>query len=279
MTRESLRARTQKWLQFHGVRVSKRLGQHFLVNERILERIIEYSQLSKEDVVLEIGTGNGALTQRLAEYAKRIYSIEKDPQLFRILKDELAPHPEITLLEGDAVKITWPDATKLVANLPYNISSPVLFRFFDGTIPMAVLMLQKEFAERLTAKPGSKQYGRLTVMSAYHGSVELLEYISPKCFYPAPAVSSALIRLHLHPQPVFQVQDIQLFTELTTALFGQRRKKIRTPLKAFLNSLSILPVTQNQILNSIPWLDQRVEDLTPQEIAKIANTIFEEQIA
>lgn len=279
MTREPLLARTKQWLQLHDIRATKRLGQHFLINNEILQRIIGYAQLSNDEVILEIGTGNGTLTRVLADHAQHVYTVEKDPRLYQILKTELSPLPKITLMEGDAVKINWPDVNKLVANLPYNISSPVLFRFFETSIPMAVLMLQKEFAERLTANPGSKHYGRLTVMSAYHAAIELLETISPKCFYPAPAVSSALVRLRRHTRPPFHVQNLALFTQLTSALFGQRRKKIRTPLKAVLTSLSLPRTAQTNIFDSIPWLDQRVEELTPREVAEIANIIVEEQRA
>ncbi|MHA2316024.1 MAG: 16S rRNA (adenine(1518)-N(6)/adenine(1519)-N(6))-dimethyltransferase RsmA, partial [Candidatus Hermodarchaeia archaeon] len=170
MTPGTLLTRTQQWLKAHNIRVSKQLGQHFLVNERVLERIIETADLSLNDRILEIGTGNGILTHKLADHVQQVYTIEKDMKLVEILSQELAPIRQIQVIQGDAVKIEWPQSDKLIANLPYSISSPVLFKFFESNIPMAVLMLQKEFGERLTATPGTKQYGRLTVMAAYHAT-------------------------------------------------------------------------------------------------------------
>ena len=133
-------------------------------------------------------------------------------------------------------------------------------------------MLQKEFGERLTATPGSKQYGRLTVMAAFHATVELLELVAPESFYPPPAVSSALVRIHRCSQPSLVVKDVVLFGQVTTVLFNQRRKKIRTPLKSFLGQHDF-----QQIQNKIPWLDQRVEELGPDQIAEISNIIYEER--
>ncbi len=272
MTPGTLLARITQWLKRHDVRVSKQLGQHFLVNEEVLKRIIEYANLTVNDRILEIGTGTGVLTQALAEQVQQVYSIEKDTKLHQILSEELETNNRIQLIHGDATKINWPQCDQLVANLPYTISSPVLFKLFQSTIPKAVVMLQKEFAERLTARPGTKQYGRLTVMAAYHAKVELLEIVNPEAFYPPPAVSSALVRIIRKPQPTFQVKDSELFGDVVLALFNQRRKKIRTPLRDFVGKEEYL-----QIQEKIDWLDQRVEDLTPEQIAEISNIIFEER--
>jgi 16S rRNA (adenine1518-N6/adenine1519-N6)-dimethyltransferase len=272
MTPGTLLTRTQQWLKTHEIRVSKRLGQHFLINERVLGRIIETADLSQDDRILEIGTGNGTLTQALADHVQQVYTIEKDMKLVEILSQELESNKRIQVIQGDAVKIEWPQSDKLIANLPYSISSPVLFKFFESNIPMAVLMLQKEFGERLTATPGSKQYGRLTVMAAYHATVELLELVAPESFFPPPAVSSALVRIHRCSQPSLIVKNVVLFGQVTTVLFNQRRKKIRTPLKSFLGQHDF-----QQIQNKIPWLDQRVEELGPDQIAEIANIIYEER--
>lgn len=271
MTPGTLLARTKEWLKTHKIRVTKRLGQHFLIDATILPQIIEYANLSSNECILEIGTGNGALTHILANKVQHVYTIEKDKGLYQILVSELESNKRITLIHGDAVKIDWPKTNKLVANLPYNISSPVLFKFFESNIPMAVIMLQKEFAERLTAEPNSKQYGRLTVMAAYHANIELLQYIAPESFYPPPAVDSALVRIHRRITPPFLVKDRNLFAQLTTAFFNQRRKKIRTPLKSFLGHNQF-----QQFQDKIPWLDQRVEELSPEQIAEIANIITED---
>ena len=271
MTPGTLLARTKQWLRTHNIRVTKRLGQHFLIDATILTQIIEYANLSSNENILEIGTGNGVLTQLLADKVQHVYTIEMDSEFYQILASELRSDNRITLIHGDAVKIDWPKTDKLVANLPYNISSPVLFKFFKSNIPMAVIMLQKEFAERLTAEPNTKQYGRLTVMATYHAKIDLLEYVAPESFYPPPAVDSALVRIHRQSKPPFLVLDTNLFAQLTAALFNQRRKKIRTPLKSVLDHRQF-----QQFQEKIPWLDQRVEELSPEQIAEIANIISEE---
>ncbi len=270
MTPGTLLTRTTQWLKRHELRVSKQLGQHFLVDEEVLNRTLEYGQLSANDLILEIGTGTGVLTQALANHVQQVYTIEKDSKLFQALSEELGTDSRIHLIHGDATQINWPRCDKLVANLPYAISSPVLFRLFESEIPLAVVMLQREFGERLTAQSGSKQYGRLTVMTAYHATVELLEVVTPESFYPPPAVSSALIRVTRQTHPPFEVKDLEFFGQVVTALFNQRRKKIRTPLKAFLGNQQF-----QKIQIEIPWLDQRVEDLAPEQIAEISNILYE----
>jgi 16S rRNA (adenine1518-N6/adenine1519-N6)-dimethyltransferase len=246
------------------------LGQHFLINEAILERILQYANLKDTDQVLEIGTGTGVLTRALAGHTQHVFSIEQDSNLYRILSEEFASNPGVTLIHGDAVKTAWPPCDKLVANLPYSISSPVLFRFYSSEIPSTVLMLQKEFADRLIAQPGSKQYGRLTVMTAYQASVELLEVVSPDSFYPPPKVSSSIVRIQRRTQPPFLVKNPDLFSRVTTALFNQRRKKIRTPLQSLVGKTEF-----TKLQDTLTGLDQRVEELSPEQIAQISNILHE----
>jgi 16S rRNA (adenine1518-N6/adenine1519-N6)-dimethyltransferase len=276
MTSGNLRTQTLRWLHTHGIAVSKRLGQHFLVDETVLERILDHAHITSTDVVLEIGPGAGTLTRALAQRAQRVIAIEKDSRLFDALQSEMGADPRMTILRGDALRIDWPLSTKLVANLPYGISSPTVFKFLDGKIPVAVLMLQKEFAERLVAPVGSKDYGRLTVMVDYLGTVDLLEEISRKCFYPEPAVDSALVRVTRRNTPAFALADPTLFAQLVTALFGQRRKKVRTPLSTFIQRQGLAPHRLQGVLDRIPWLDRRAEELAPQELAQMANTVHEE---
>ncbi|MFX0170045.1 MAG: 16S rRNA (adenine(1518)-N(6)/adenine(1519)-N(6))-dimethyltransferase RsmA [Candidatus Hodarchaeota archaeon] len=268
MPHPSLLSQTKHWLKKHHIRVSKRLGQHFLINDAILERIIQCADLSENHRVLEIGSGNGVLTRALAKHVQRVYAIEQDPHLFQILLEELSPNPKISLIQGDAVKSEWPKCDRLVANLPYSISSPVLFRFFEAEIPTAVLMLQKEFAERLEAQPGTKQYGRLTVMTAYYAEVEVKKVVPPEAFYPPPKVASTITRIQRRTQPAFSVNDLRVFSEVTAVLFNQRRKKILSPIRSLVGEKRL------EILREkIPWLDQRVEDLSPEQIAAISNAV------
>jgi 16S rRNA (adenine1518-N6/adenine1519-N6)-dimethyltransferase len=163
-----------------------------------------------------------------------------------------------------------------VANLPYTISSPVIFKFLEIQLPLAVLMVQQEFAQRLVAKINTKEYGRLTVMADYAANIEFLEHVDSSCFYPRPAVTSAIIRIKRRTTPPYKVIDFALYTNLITALFNQRRKKIRTPLKSFLHNQELKPTCIENIQKRIPWLDYRVEQLSPKQLAKISNIIYEE---
>jgi len=272
----NLRTQTLRWLQTHGIALSKRLGQHFLVDETILAHIVNHAQIRSTDTVLEIGPGAGTLTRALAQRAQHVTAIEKDTRLFRALQSEMGANPRLTILRGDALRIDWPSCTKLVANLPYGISSPVIFRFLDSGIPFAVLMLQQEFAERLVAPVGTKDYGRLTVMVDYLAAVELLEELESKCFYPEPAVGSALVRGTRRKTPAFALADPALFAQLVAALFAQRRKKSRTPLSAFLQRKGLTSARLQSVLGRISCLDKRAEELSPQQLAQIANTVHEE---
>ncbi|MFX1474588.1 MAG: 16S rRNA (adenine(1518)-N(6)/adenine(1519)-N(6))-dimethyltransferase RsmA [Promethearchaeota archaeon] len=275
MPTEGLLKQTQSWLRTHGITISKTLGQHFLINEQVLARTLDYADLNPTDTILEIGAGIGTLTRALANHVRHVYAIEKDSVLFDALQKEFEGITNITLIRGDAVKVEWPATNKLVANLPFGISSPVLFKFLSSEIQTALLMLQREFAERLTASAGSKTYGRLTVMATYTATSEILEYVAPNCFHPPPEVTSALVRIRRCVEPAFTVMDYSLFTRLVVVLFNQRRKKIRTPLTALLREMELKPNTIEEIKCQIPWLDHRAEELNPEELAEIANIIYQ----
>lgn len=276
MTPGNLLSRTKHWIRKSGIKVSKQLGQHFLIDERVLKQIINYAKLSEEEKILEIGAGMGTLTEALVQHVQHVYAIEKDLNLYNALMQAFGSNERITLIHGDAVKLNWPTTDRLVANLPYNISSPIIFKFLDSKMPVAVLMLQQEFAERLTAHPGTKDYGRLTIMVAYVAEVELLERIDPDKFYPSPAVSSAIVRITRYPEPAFPVADYPLFADLVKAVFNQRRKKLRNPLKTFLTQRQLSSKSISAILSQIPFLDYRAEEVPPADFAKMSNKIYEE---
>ncbi|MFX1563254.1 MAG: 16S rRNA (adenine(1518)-N(6)/adenine(1519)-N(6))-dimethyltransferase RsmA [Promethearchaeota archaeon] len=278
MTEGSLLTRTRRLLRNYGISTIKRLGQHFLIDDNVLNRILDYADIESNDDVLEIGAGIGTLTKALAKRARQVFTIEKDTRLCRALREEFGADSRITIIEGDAVKVEWPRCNKLVANLPYTISSPVIFKFLSTQFPFAVLMVQQEFAQRLAAKVNTKEYGRLTVMADYAATIDFLEKVDPMCFYPPPAVTSAIVRIKRRTSPPYKIEDFPLYTHLITALFNQRRKKIRTPLKSFLQGLELKPSCIGAIQEQIPWLDHRVEQLSPRQLADISNTIHEERM-
>jgi len=244
------------------------LGQNFLIDKKVAEREISYANITHDDIVLEIGPGHGILTKLLAEKAKKVVAIEIDESLVNNLKYSMPSNVE--LIHGDALKAdfeTLPKFRKIVSNLPFQISSPITFKFLDHGFNVAVLIYQKEFADRMIAKPGSKDYSRLSVGIYYKSVCELLEIVPKTCFKPQPKVDSCIIKLVPRKYPPFSVIDENFFLDLTKNLFNHRRKKI----KNILNELYTIQ------LKDVPYLDKRVENLTPEQIGELSNIIFELQ--
>ena len=245
--------------------MKRRLGQNFLINNNVAVREVRYAKINKKDIVLEIGPGRGILTRLLAEKAKKVITIEIDEKIIRNLIGTLPNNVE--LIHEDALKVDF-DAlskfNKIVSNLPFQISSPVTFKFLEHGFSLAVLIYQKEFADRMNAFPGSKDYSRLSVGVYYNAKCELLETITKTCFKPQPKVDSCLIRLTKRKRPPFSVIDKTFFFDLTKNLFNHRRKKI----KNILNNL------YNFQGNDLPFLEKRVEELKPEQIGELSNILF-----
>ena len=240
--------------------MGRRFGQHFMVDERILKREVEYADVSDKDVVLEIGPGTGNLTKYLVERAKKVYAIEKDRALARLIEDEF---PEVEVIVGDAMDMDWPEFDKMVSNIPYEISSPLTFKLLEHEFRLAVITYQLEFAERLVAYAGDWAYSRLSVMAYYRAEMEMLERVPKSAFRPRPKVDSAIVRIIPRKEPPFHVEDEKLFEEVVRVLFSARRKTVRSALKARYGELKT------------EYGSMRVEELTPEEIGEIANLIFE----
>ena len=264
-------ARVRGLLEGIGARPDKRLGQHFLVDDNLLRRQLEAASLGPDDTVLEVGAGLGTLTFELARAAGRVITYETDHRLARALRPQLPPNVE--LRAEDALEAAWPPFTKMVANIPYGISSPLLFKLLDTQFQLAVLLLQLEFAERLVARHGGKDYGRLTVSAARVCGVELLEVVPRTAFYPQPEVESALVRLV--PREGFKVSDLALFEELLRVAFSQRRKMLRNSLSGARGRLAPR-ATQEQwdaLLATAEWSSKRPEALSPPELATLADEV------
>lgn len=224
-------------LNAHGIRIKKRLGQNFLVDRNILQKIVAAAELEADDTVLEVGPGLGALTQALAERAGRVVAVEIDEQLIPVLRKTLAAYPNVTIVHADALRLDLgslvPGAAKVkvVANLPYYITSPLLMHFLEADLPLErlVVMVQAEVAERLQAAPGSKAYGALTVAVQYRAEVTRVAKVPRTVFLPQPGVDSAILCLRLRPYPV-RPKDEGLFFAVVRAAFAQRRKTLRNAL-------------------------------------------------
>ncbi|MDD1720798.1 MAG: 16S rRNA (adenine(1518)-N(6)/adenine(1519)-N(6))-dimethyltransferase RsmA [Euryarchaeota archaeon] len=244
-------------------------GQHFLIDEQIVHRIVRYAHVRAHDTILEIGGGTGNLTRALAKACEKLIVIEKDKRLV----EQLSEIEHIEIIEGDALTVPFPSFDKTVSNLPYEISSEVTFKLLARPFTCGVLMYQKEFAERMVAEPGTREYSRLTVCLSYKSQCELLEDVPRTAFLPQPQVNSAIVRI-LPTPPQFEVYDEAFFHQFVRALFTQRRKTLRN---ALITTAKLLGADKlNETIDELPqhWLARRPYELAPPELGCLANYVF-----
>ena len=229
-------------LQKYGFVFQKRFGQNFLIDTHVLDKIIRESEITDQDFVLEIGPGIGTMTQYLASYAREVTVVEIDDVLIPILKDTLKEWDNVTVIHGDILKTDIRkiaeeknngNPIKVVANLPYYITTPIIMGLFESHVPVEsiTVMVQKEVADRMQTGPGSKDYGALSLAVQYYSDPEIVANVPPNCFMPRPKVGSAVIRLRRHKEPPVQVKDEKLMFRLIRASFNQRRKTMANGLK------------------------------------------------
>jgi 16S rRNA (adenine1518-N6/adenine1519-N6)-dimethyltransferase len=244
--------------------VKKKLGQHFLTDTTVAEREVAYASLHHDDVVLEIGPGTGVLTRLLAQRAQQVIAIEIDAHLVQQLRSWVPDN--VYLIHGNAVKTDFtrlPPFSKIVANLPFHISSPITFKFLQHRFSKAILMYQKDFADRMIASPRCSEYSRLSVGVQYKAHCRILETVPRNCFYPQPNIDSCIVELIPREKPPFHVSDESFFFDVTRKLFTHRRKKIK-------NSLAEAFDIQEE---HIPYQNNRVEELTPEQIGELSNSL------
>ena len=244
-----------------GIVPKKSKGQNFLIDGRVADRHISYAGIREGDRVLEVGPGLGILTERMVDLPCDLTCIELDDILAEYITETFGDR--LTLIHGDAVKVRFPEFDVFVSNLPYSVSTPIIFKLLDHDFRTAVVMVQKEFADRMVADVGSPDYSRLTVNLFYRADCEIMETVPASRFNPRPKVDSALVRITPRKAP-FDVIDEKLFFKVTEITFNHRRKKIGTSLK----SAGLVKPGWD-----IPYLDERVENLRPAEIAEIADAI------
>ncbi len=274
MERFNLRRRAKHLLRLYGLFPKKRLGQHFTVNSDLLQQLLIHASLTQDDIVLEVGAGLGFLTQTLSGKCKKVFAVESDPKIVKILSEQIRNLPNVVLIEGDILKVSLPHFNKVISAPPYSISSPLLFCLLENKFDCAVLILQKEFAERLAASVGSKDYGRLTVTIYYRASVELLGYVPRIMFYPPPNVDSMIVRLKPRDPP-FHVEDEEMFFELVRTLFTQRNKKVRNGLISFLHKRGITGKEALELSDSLVYSTKRVRELAPEDFGILAKELQE----
>lgn len=243
----------------------------------MLERMISYASIHKEEVVLEVGAGLGFLTRLLSSRCKRVVAVEVDPKLIKILREQFRGFQNVDVIEGDVLRVSVPPFNKVVSTPPYSISSPLLFWLLEKRFDCAVMTFQKEFAERLAAPVGSKDYGRLTVNTYYRAEVELLDYVPRNMFYPPPDVDSMVVRLKPRKQAPFSVEDEEAFFELVQTVFTQRNKKVRNAVVPFLERRGIVGENAMKLADFLPFHDKRVRELAPEDLGALTNEIVREK--
>ena len=257
-----------------GISPKKALSQNFLVNEDILDKQIEYANLTHDDVVIEIGGGTGVLTEKLAKKAKHVYCYEYDDKLFKFLQSKFRNDSNITIIHGDVLKVNFQPANKIIANLPYHISSPITFKLLDFGFDLAILMYQWEFALRMIAEPRTDDYSRLSANLQYQCNVEILELVKKGNFYPIPKVDSAIVKIipkkEKLPVPVDQYRFV------TMILFNTKNKLVSSIFYNFFKK--VLPKEarfsfKKEIDTKILHADKRVRELTVEELVEITKSL------
>ena len=257
------------------IKMSKKLGQNFLIKRGIVDEIVKAADLQEGEPVLEIGPGIGTLTQGLAQSGAHVTAIELDTRLLEVLDTTLAQYSNVTIVHGDVLKLDVPsnmhhEPFKVVANLPYYITTPIIMSLLESRLPIErlVVMVQKEVALRMVAKPGTKDYGALSVAVQYYTKPDIVLDVPPKSFLPAPAVTSSVIRCVLRNQPPVDVIDEKLFFRVVKAGFAQRRK-------TFANTMKTTGLSKDRIEELLAKANidgqRRGETFTLQEFADVAN--------
>lgn len=265
-------------------RPKKQLGQNFLVNPEALEIILEAGELTETDTVIEIGAGLGCLTDALVRRANRVIAVEVDELLYKALAAQFLTDSRVQLHNADILKmelyrllepISTPPTHKVIANLPYSITTPILWKLLDHykEIHSCVLMMQKEVAERIVAEPGGKDYGALTIGVAYRTDATLIATLAPENFYPAPKVDSALLKLTMRANPKVKVENEEFFFKVVRTAFRTRRKMLKNTLvRSRLTSAAVLGAAFEE-LDIAP--ERRAETLDITEFAALANFLFQ----
>lgn len=273
-------------LQKYNFTFQKKFGQNFLIDTRVLERIIAQAEITKDDMVLEIGPGIGTMTQYLCENAREVVAVEIDNSLIPILEDTLSEYNNVTVINDDILKVDINKLVeehnagkpiKVVANLPYYITTPIIMGLFEKKVNVdsITVMVQKEVADRMKSGPGSKDYGALSLAVQYYSKPEIVANVPPNCFMPRPNVSSAVIRLKLYDEMAVKVENENLLFRLIRASFNQRRKTLVNGIK---NS-GELNYTKEQVVEALAKMglneNIRGETLTLEQFGELSDILNE----
>lgn len=281
---------TKEVINKYSFAFQKKFGQNFLIDANILENIVGAAEISKEDFVLEIGPGIGTMTQYLCEAAGQVVAVEIDKMLIPILQDTLSEYDNVEIINQDVLKVDIKSLAeeknqgkpiKVVANLPYYITTPIIMGLFESKVPIEsiTIMVQKEVADRMQTGPGSKDYGALSLAVQYYADAKVMLNVSASCFMPRPNVDSAVIQLTRHRKAPVDVEDEKLMFQIIRASFNQRRKTLVNGLK---NSLE-LDFSKEEILSAIQEIGKpdtiRGEALTLEEFAMLSNQLKKKKLS
>ena len=271
-------------LQKYNFSFQKKFGQNFLIDTHVLDKIIQSANITKDDMVLEIGPGIGTMTQYLAQAAGKVIAVEIDKNLIPILEDTLSDYDNVTVINEDILKVDIAKLAeeknggrpiKVVANLPYYITTPIIMGLFESHVPVEsiTVMVQKEVADRMQVGPGTKDYGALSLAVQYYAKPYIVANVPPNCFMPRPKVGSAVIRLTRHAETPVQVDDEKLLFQIIRASFNQRRKTLANGLKNY-EGLSFEKETIEAAIAECGFSSSvRGEALSLEEFAKLANVL------
>lgn len=278
--------KTIEVIQKYDFVFQKKFGQNFLIDPHVLDKIISAAEITKDDLVVEIGPGIGTMTQYLACAAREVVAIEIDKMLIPILQDTLSDYENVTVINEDVLKVDLKKLAeeknggrpvKVVANLPYYITTPIIMGLFENHVPVEsiTIMVQKEVADRMRMGPGTKDYGALSLAVQYYAEPYLVANVPQNCFMPRPKIGSAVIRLTIHEKPPVTVKDEKLMFRLIRASFNQRRKTLANGL----NNSPELHYSKEQVAAAIEKAgfspSVRGEALTLEQFAKLADTLLE----
>ena len=265
-------------LKRYNVRPKKKRGQSFLTSHSVVRDIVDLAELSKQDDVLEIGGGFGILTQQLAEKARHVHVIEIDPSLVKALGDALKDFTNVNIIEGDALKVDLPKVTKIVANLPYSISSEITFRVLrEMAFEVAFLMYQKEFASRLVASPGTTEYSRLTINVQYYADVEEILEVPANMFYPVPAVDSTVVRMTPRSEGSF-ARDDSVFHWMIGGIYPYPNKNLRKALQIWFRNLRIDKTLSDEVIKRLDGIltgTERLRSIRLDQLIMLADVLLD----
>jgi len=265
---------TKHLIRSFRITPNKLLGQNFMVEPLLFGKLCAYASLGVSDVVLDAGAGFGFLSCFLAGKCKAVIAVEKDPQVARALREQVKVIGNVTVIKEDVLKAALPEFNKVIAAPPYYLSSHLVVWLLGRNIACAVLIVQKEFANRLVAAVGSEDYGWLTVLTYRHAEAELLDVVPKGMFFPQPKIDSVIVRLKPWSKSPFKVKDEAFFKQITKWLFTQRNKKLGKALEPFFKTnLRLNKQDAEKLAVALPFHDKRVRELTPEQIGALADAI------